>query len=150
MVLVTLAAACGSATGAVRFSCPSAPKLGVYSPGRLKVISPCRWIRGTVKEVERRHDGDLHLLLRADSGYVRFLNVTNVNQGGLVVEIMPGQHLPRPVVGERVAVLGTWVYDTHNDWNEIHPVWGMRYLDRHTTAFDLPPKHPLYGGDSQD
>jgi hypothetical protein len=148
--LVALPTGCGSATEAVRFSCPGDPKLGVYSPERLKVLAACRWVRGTVMEVERKDDGDLHLLVRPAPGFFRFLNVTNVNNGGLVVEIMLGQRLARPAVGERLAIMGTWVYDTHNDWNEIHPVWGFRYLDRGTAAFDLPSKRPRYDGDRQD
>ena len=148
--LVALATSCGSATGAVRFTCPRDAKLGVYSPERLRVLAPCRWFRGRVVDVERKDDGDHHVLVRPAPGFFRFLDVTNVNRGGLVVEIMPGQHLEEPVVGERIAILGTWVYDTHNDWNEIHPVWGLRSIDRRLSSFDLPPKVPVYQGDSQD
>jgi hypothetical protein len=132
------------------FTCPAEPKLGVYSPDRLKILTPCVWFRGTVVNSESRSDGDQHLLLTPDSGYSKYLNVANVNEGGLVVEIMPGQNLSLPAVNEHVAVFGTWVFDTHNGWNEIHPVWGIRYLDTGHSSFRLPPATPVYQGGSKD
>jgi hypothetical protein len=132
------------------FTCPSEPKLGIYSPDRLKVLKPCVWFRGTVVRSEPRSDGDRHLLLTPDQGFSKYLNVANVNEDGLVVEIVPGQLLPLPAIDEHVAVFGTWVFDTHNDWNEIHPVWGIRYLDTGRSDFALPPATPRYGGDSND
>ena len=149
-VLVVLSA-CSHGSPSVTFNCPSgAPLRGIYSPDRLQVIAPCRWFRGTVVQVEDRSDGDKHLLLRPDPGYTKFLNVTNVNDGGLVVEIVPGQKLPIPAVEDHVAIFGTWVLDTHNDWNEIHPVWGIRYLSRGFSAFALPPATPLYTAGASD
>jgi hypothetical protein len=57
---------------------------------------------------------------------------------------MPGQSLPIPSPGERVAVFGTWVLDTDHGWNEIHPIWVIRYLDRGTFVHDRPPDPPRY------
>lgn len=143
-------ASCSKQTGGARFTCPRNPLLGVYNPSRLKVLAPCRWYRGTVVEVGDRSDGDTHMLVKPASGYARFLAVANVNDGGLVVEIMPGQTLPIPKPHEQVELFGTWVYDTHNDWNEIHPVWGIRYTDSGTAVFSLPPRHPIYNGNAKD
>ena len=55
-----------------------------------------------------------------------------------MTEIMPSQHLPVPTLGEPVAVFGTWVYDRNHGWNEIHPIWVIRYLDRDRTVVSLP------------
>ena len=139
----------GSQPG-VSFSCPGQAKLGVYNPDRLNVLGTCRTFRGIVISSDERSDGDTHLLIAPDEGYSSLLNVENVNQGGMVVEIMPGQNLPVPPNGEHVAVFGTWVFDTHNGWNEIHPVWGIRYLDGGQAAFSLPPAEPVYHGGSND
>jgi hypothetical protein len=144
--------ASASPSGPVHFACPAHAKLGVYNNNRLHVLKECQWFRGTVTQVESRSDGDLHILVHPDAGFSRFLNEGNYNfeNGALVIEIMPGQKLPAPTVGEHLAVLGSWVLDQHNGWNEIHPVWGLRYLDRKTAAFSLPPVVPLYNGGSKD
>ena len=57
---------------------------------------------------------------------------------------MPGQALPVPAVGERVAVFGTWVLDTDHGWDEIHPIWAIRYLSRGLLVHRLPPETPRY------
>jgi hypothetical protein len=133
-------------------SCPGNPLLGVYDPSRLEVRQQCATFQGVVTDVGHRSDGDLHVDVRPDSGYEDFLNDGNrKDQGGaLVVEIMPGQSLPAPTPGEHLAIFGTWVHDTHNDWNEIHPVWSIDYLDRGTTSTSLPPKVPEYQGGAND
>ena len=82
------------------------------------------------------------------AGYAQFLNAGNQQAGGMVVEIMPGQTLPAPSVGEHIQVFGTWVLDTNNGWNEIHPVWGIKYLDTGSSAYSLPPVTPRYSGGS--
>ncbi|MFL5767438.1 MAG: excalibur calcium-binding domain-containing protein, partial [Actinomycetota bacterium] len=83
-------------------------------------------------------------------GFDRYLARDNdTEQGGaLVTEVMPGQHLPIPSTGEHVAVFGTWVLDTDHGWNEIHPIWAIRYLDRGTTVHRLPPVPPRYDPDA--
>ena len=89
----------------------------MYSPDRLKVLTPCVWFRGTVVNSVSRSDGDQHLLLTPDSGYSKYLNVANVNEGGLVVEIMPGQNLSLPAVNEHVAVfVGEFAEDAFHEW----------------------------------
>jgi hypothetical protein len=140
-----------AATASPSVSCPAGdPLLGIYDPTRLSVVKPCQWFQGVVKEVEPRSDGDTHILLAPDDGYTRFLNVENVNAGGMIAEIVPGQPLPAPAVGAHVAVFGTWVLDEHNGWNEIHPVWAITDLGSGTTNQGLPPASPQYGGDEGD
>jgi hypothetical protein len=130
-------------------TCPSGdPLRGIYSPSRLKVLGTCRWFKGTVTEVDQRSDGDQHVLLRPDPGYTQLLDVQNVNAGGMVIEIVPGQRLPVPSVGEHLAVFGTWILDSHNGWNEIHPVWALQNLETGEGTQALPPIPPEYQGSS--
>jgi hypothetical protein len=84
-----------------------------------------------------------------DPGFDRLINEGNRTDqhGALVTEIMPGQPLPIPEVGERVVVFGTWVLDTQHGWNEIHPIWAVAYLDRGTLRRRLPPATPLFEPD---
>lgn len=104
------------------------------------------WVRGTVADVRPEEDGDHHVNVRPVRSDKRLLARANrtVQHGALVTEIMPGQHLPVPSIGERVAVFGTWVRDTEHGWNEIHPMWAIRYFDRGYTRRALPPRNPRY------
>lgn len=153
----TVAVGCGGGGADVHSAsqgkCPSNPLLGVYDPSRLEVRQQCLWFRGTVVDLAPREDGDLHVDIAPAPGYERYLNKGNEkDQGGsMVMEIMPDQALPVLMPGEHVAVLGTWVHDTHNDWNEIHPVWTIDYLDRGgRRVTSLPPRTPVYTGDAND
>ena len=137
-----------ASTPPAKFACPSDANLGVYQSNRLNTLKECAWFAGTVATVDTRSDGDLHMLLAPDQGYAQFLNAGNQQAGGMVVEIMPGQTLPAPSVGEHIQVFGTWVLDTNNGWNEIHPVWGIKYLDTGSSAYSLPPVTPQYSGGS--
>ncbi|MEP7060628.1 MAG: hypothetical protein ABI828_07840 [Actinomycetota bacterium] len=132
-------------------SCPASdPLRGVYSPGRLTVLGKCQWFYGVVTVVDTRSDGDHHILLKPDPKSAAMLNVDNVNAGGMIVEIVPGQTLPYPKVGDHIAVLGTFVLDTHNNWNEIHPVWAIKDLTTGVLNQGLPPVPPEYHGGSND
>jgi len=150
LVCCLLLVACWTTSSAASPTCPSdTPKLGIYDPSRLKVLDTCLWFYGVVAEAERHSDGDLHILLRPDPNSTSFLNVENVNRGGMVVEIVPGQQLPDPAVGDHLSVFGTWVLDTHNGWNEIHPVWEITYPGG-STVQALPPDPPEYQGSAND
>jgi hypothetical protein len=144
-----LAAARVIGTGA---GCPSTPLLGVYHSYRLHVLAACTWYTGTVTCVSHEHDGDFHVEMAPDSGETTFLDQGNYRyqHGSLVTEIMPGQSLPVPRVGERVAVYGTWVYDANHGWNEIHPIWAITYLDTGKTVSSLPPASPVYQAPSDE
>ena len=119
------------------------PMANVYAPSRLKVLSRCRTVSGTIVSSQREADGDFHLYLRVDPKYASMLNAGNrANHGNtLVLEIVPadqagcikghkvkdgicsGVHLATPKNGRHVTVTGPWVYDRNHGWNEIHPVW---------------------------
>ena len=126
--------------------CPNDALRGVYHPYRLTVLKPCRTVRGIVSSVRHELDGDYHVDVVPDHRFRRLLTGGNftAQNGALVTEIMPGQRLPIPGEGERVAVFGTWVYDTAHGWNEIHPIWAIAYLDRGVRLFRLPPLTPEY------
>lgn len=116
----------------------------VYERNRLKVIEACTAVEGRVASIHRAVDGDLHLGLKPDQKSV--LNLMNVvhTQRQLVVEIVC-EHSPAgrgavsacagftssvaiPKVGDRVRVVGAYVTDTDNGWNEIHPVTRIEVL----------------------
>jgi hypothetical protein len=80
-----------------------------------------------------------------DSGYLKFLvNGNLIDQyGSLVVEIMPGQHLPLPVAGEHIAVFGTWFSTPCTAGTRS--TRAIKYLDTGRTVYALPPSPPLYG-----
>ena len=86
---------------------------------------------GTVEAVTPQNDGDDHIDIVPDKGYEKFLDQGDYAQqrGALLAEIVKGQRLPIPSVSERISVFGTWVLDTNHGWNEIHPIWAIKYLD---------------------
>jgi len=45
-------------------------------------------------------------------------------------------------------VFGTWVLDADHDWNEIHPIWAIRFLEQGSTVRRLPPVPPRYDPDT--
>jgi len=120
------------------------PLRGVYHPYRLEVLGSCRRFAGVVIAVRPETDGDHHVIIRPAKGYTAMLDHGNYSQqhGGIVAEIMPGQKLLPPYVGERVAVVGTWAYDRDHGWNEIHPIWALDYGQGLVRS--LPPMKPVY------
>jgi hypothetical protein len=127
-------------------ACPHNPLLGVYDPPRLEVRTQCVWYRGIVTSVDVKSDGDHHIDITPDDGFDDMLNDGNKKDqdGAMVLELMPGQHIPIPVIGEHVAVFGTLVHDSHNDWNEMHPAWALEDLTTGDRVTSLPPADPLY------
>jgi hypothetical protein len=77
------------------------------------------------------------------------LNAKNRLKGGLHVEIVPrdqpgctpgqpvvvgnvpdlglcsGRDISGPALGAHVRIVGPWVLDRNDDWNEIHPAWSI-------------------------
>ncbi len=118
----------------------------VYHPARLIVKARCLRVSGVIDAIRQEADGDLHILLRLDSAYRRFLTPANQGEelGDLVVEPIcvhpvsqadaiascagdpdPLQNLPH--TGMRVWMEGRYVLDSdHGDWAELHPLyrWG--------------------------
>jgi chitodextrinase len=110
-------------------NCPSKPLQGVQDPGHLKVIDrahPCRTAVGRVTSTAPQADGDCHIKVTVDAQYTGLLN--SANNGSLVVEVIPNHKLPIPKPGSRVSIVGTWVKDLGNGWNELHPAWSFQML----------------------
>jgi hypothetical protein len=84
----------------------------------------CTSFSGTVVLTRPEDDGDHHVDITPDPSFDHLLNSGDREHwhGGLLVEIVKGQGLPVPYVGEHVSVFGTWVYDADHGWNEIHPI----------------------------
>ena len=118
----------------------------VYNPSRLKVISKCRTVTGTIEESSADEDGDQHMLLKLDTGQEDILTERNAKkkQGNLVIEAVCANKttlakvgntcngyinkIQIPKLGEHVSVTGSLVTDTHNGWNEIHPITKIEIL----------------------
>ena len=116
----------------------------VYQPERLKVIEPCTAVEGRVATVHRAADGDLHIGLDPDQKSV--LNLINVVHARreLIVEAVCDHATTKkepaaacqgftstvksPAVGDRLRVIGAYVKDTENGWNEVHPVTRLEVL----------------------
>src|SRR2546430_1878141 len=128
MLAGTVSASTGRGSAPLSY-CPSEAGSvgGVYPPTRLVIMKVCQRASGGVDHVILEQDGDLHIRLHLDAAYKGLLNPVNTakQHGDLVVEFMPrdGGHLPKPVAGDRVTLVGAWVTDMEHGWNEIHPVW---------------------------
>jgi hypothetical protein len=140
--------------------CQSDPLAGVHDPDRLTVLQKCATFVGTVSRAPALNpsDGDVTFNATPDPAYVSILNAANRAEGGLHLEIVPrdqpgctpgqpvtvgstnnlgncsGLDVVFPPLGAHVRVTGTWVLDTSNNWNEIHPVWKVEIL---------PPSGPV-------
>src|SRR5438552_6785946 len=112
----------------------------VYDPTRLHQLAPCLSVTGVIDESDADPDGDQHFLLRLDPGQDTLVNKRNRKKkgGDLVVEIVCANPttmkkakrawagytnpITIPTLGAHVRVTGTYVFDSHNGWEEIHPV----------------------------
>ena len=112
----------------------------VYNPERLQVIDKCKTVTGVIEESSADEDGDQHMLLKLDNGQEDLLTKKNTKkkQGDLVIEAVCANKttlgkvgntcngyinkIQIPKLGDHVRVTGSLVNDTHNGWNEIHPI----------------------------
>ena len=118
----------------------------VYNPDRLQVIDKCKTVTGVIEESSADEDGDQHMLLKLDNGQEDLLTKKNTKkkQGDLVIEAVCANKttlgkvgntcngyinkIQIPKIGEHVKVTGSLVNDTHNGWNEIHPITKIEIL----------------------
>lgn len=116
----------------------------VYNPGRLQVLDPCISVTGTVEEIRKETDGDVHILFRLDQQFESLLNEKNISRqyGDLILEpICQGKVTQanaaepcsrydgpyfEPEIGQRYVVSGAYVHDADHGWNELHPVTSMQ------------------------
>jgi hypothetical protein len=127
-------------------SCDTALWRYVYNPTRLDVIDYCKTVTGTIEESNADEDGDQHMLLKLDAGQEGLLTKKNLKkkQGDLVIEAVCANatslhkvgttcngyvnHILLPKVGDHVKVWGSLVNDSHNGWNEIHPIMKLEIV----------------------
>ncbi len=119
----------------------------VYNPERLEVYNACVTVSGVIEESSADDDGDQHMLLRLDTGFESYVNARNIKKknGCLVIEAVCVNEIKRkkvgsacegyvnnvllPGVGAHVKVTGSFVNDTHNGWNEIHPITKIEVIN---------------------
>ncbi|MEO6190773.1 MAG: hypothetical protein ABIO44_10855 [Saprospiraceae bacterium] len=112
----------------------------VYNPERLEIIEKCKIVTGIIEESSSNEDGDQHMLLKLDDGQEDLLTKKNIKkkQGDFVIEAVCANnttlekvsntcngyinHILLPKVGDHVKVTGSLVIDSHNGWEEIHPI----------------------------
>ncbi|MFN2604190.1 MAG: hypothetical protein ABR582_15730 [Gemmatimonadaceae bacterium] len=137
-------AATNEGSGSLSGPCDQSLWNHVYDPTRLTVLNQCTTVTGTVAESNVDDDGDQHFLVKLDPGQDQLLTKKNIKKknGDLVAEIVCANKVkikkaksacagwsnpvPLPSVGAHVSVTGTFVNDTHNGWNEIHPVSSVK------------------------
>jgi hypothetical protein len=117
----------------------------VYHPARLEVLGhPCISVTGSVEDIRKEADGDLHILFHLDQQFESLLNEKNISRqyGDLILEPIcqgtvrqadatepcSGYNGPyfEPQIGQRYLVSGTYVHDVDHGWNELHPVSSMQ------------------------
>ncbi len=113
---------------------------GVWSPARLRVLSTCVTVSGTIQALTPTSgpavDGDYGIDIRVDAGYEWTLSLGSyvLNDGNLHVEVVPSDQAAvlgnlTLVPGAHVQVTGAWVLDTDHGWtSEIHPAWSIVLL----------------------
>jgi len=115
---------------------------------RLKPLSACKTVTGTLHFVEYEGDGDAHLRLAVDPQFTSLLDAKNADEDNmLVVEDMcdktptqedtikegvcKGWHqglYNESMNNKRVTVTGAYVEDEEHGWREIHPVTSISVL----------------------
>lgn len=117
----------------------------VYDPARLRVVSACLTMTGTVLGEHTNEDGDVDLQVTPDPPYADLVNATNAAKlsGALQVEAVCQATVRTsaeqacagfkgsvmiPPVHAHVSVTGSYVLDTNHGWMEIHPVSAIQIL----------------------
>jgi hypothetical protein len=148
IALFALAPACGGSSSnptpaaVVQPQCDPSLWNNVYDPTRLKVMTSCVTVTGTIINQHASDDGDIDMEFALDPQFANLLNSANLAKlsGNLNIEaicqapILPDtpqavpacRGLPRlltlPPVGAHAQVTGSYVLDTNHGWMEIHPI----------------------------
>lgn len=113
--------------------CRSNPMANVWSPSRLKMISPCTTVSGTVRSTAKQGDGDYHVEITLDSGGRIRGEIVPADEPGCTpgkpvqYGTCTGAHIATPKAGSHIVVTGPKVKDTRNGGLEIHPMWQVTY-----------------------
>jgi hypothetical protein len=118
----------------------------VYDSQRIEVIEDEISVVGTIYDIKKSFDGDIHIMLKLDTlfhddtVYLGKRNFTKQN-GCLVVEIVCGHRTIFPICfnyknsiiipkkGDKVLITGPFVLDRRHVWTEIHPVYEMEFIN---------------------
>jgi anti-sigma regulatory factor (Ser/Thr protein kinase) len=114
-------------------SCPDNPLLGIADAAGISVVSTCTWAVGMVSSVSSGALGT-RVVLHLDPRSRRL-----AHGGALSVLILPGQHLPVPHVGDRLAALGTLIHPPVGASRSLQPAWAFDDLETGTVTRALPP-----------
>jgi hypothetical protein len=109
--------------------CRSNPMANVWSPSRLKILSSCSTVHGTVRSTAREGDGDIHIEMTLDSGARIRAEIVPADQPGCTkgekvrYGVCTGANIATPKAGSKIYATGPKVKDTRNGGTEIHPAW---------------------------
>ena len=116
---------------------------------RLKVITPCIAVTGTIFNSASEKDGDYHVRVTLDPQFKSLLNAKNNSgqSGHLVVEPVCAKTPTQPdtvkegvckgfsqniftpdMKSKRVRIVGVYVEDMEHGWREIHPVTSITVI----------------------
>ncbi len=109
----------------------------VYHPARLQVLGDsCISVTGSVEDIRKEADDDLHILFQLDQQFESLLNEKNMSRqhGDLALEPICQGTIRQadatepcsryngpyfePQIGQRYLVSGTYVHDVDHGWNE--------------------------------
>jgi hypothetical protein len=113
--------------------CRPNPMANVWSPSRLKIISPCTTLQGTVRSTARQSDGDFHVEITLDSGGRIRGEIIPADQPGCTTGapvrygVCTGAAIATPKAGSHISFTGPKVKDTRTGGTEIHPIWQLTY-----------------------
>ena len=109
----------------------------IYHPYRLHVVSRCKTVSGTVKDLTYEPDGDVHVNVAVSPSLVNQANDA-YEDGDLVTEVICYGTVTQadavaacrgyrntvtlPAPGDTVRITGSYVLDADHGWMEIHPV----------------------------
>jgi hypothetical protein len=109
----------------------------IYHPYRLHVVSQCKTVTGTVRDVTYEPDGDVHIRVVVAASLVNQANDA-YQDGDLVAEVICYGTVTQadamaacrgyrstvtiPAAGDTVQVTGSYVLDADHGWMEVHPV----------------------------
>jgi hypothetical protein len=105
------------------------PRAGVYNSSRIRVLANCQLASGVVRSTTLQDNRYQRIDVSLDAQYANLLDAGDVKylNGQLALELIPPDQatISVPIVGQHIAFVGPWVYDTENHWNAIYPVWSI-------------------------
>jgi hypothetical protein len=119
----------------------------IYSSDRLEVVEQCIEIVATVTGTTQEHDGDLTIAVELQSPFYYRHGDFEYHQKDLYTELIchaepedpyikevcgdSGKNPQKiPEVGDRVRIIGSFVYDISHSYPEIHPISKLEILSK--------------------